>query len=76
MRQFVLLLSMCTIVLYGYALAGMGGYLLGRGRIDYILFGLFGGSATAWGALFLWKKYLLALDREREKTDNFPTGNS
>lgn len=76
MRQFVLLLSMGTIVLYGYALAGMGGYLLGRGRIDYILFGLFGGSISAWAALFLWKKYLLALDREWEERENPPTGTS
>ena len=72
MRQFVLLLSMGTIVLYGYALAGMGGYLLGRGRIDYILLGLFGGSISAWAALFLWKKYLVALDSEEEKSENFP----
>ncbi len=72
MRQFVLLLSMGTIVLYGYALAGMGGYLLGRGRIDYVLIGLFGGSISAWAALFLWKKYLLTLDEEREKPENSP----
>ena len=72
MRQVVLLLSMGTIVLYGYALAGMGGYLLGRGRIDYILFGLLGGSVSAWAALVLWKKYLVALDSEEEKTENSP----
>ena len=72
MRQFVLLLSMGTIVLYGYALAGMGGYLLGRGRIDYIIFGLLGGSVSAWGALFFWRKYLLALDRKGNENDDVP----
>lgn len=71
MRQFVLLLSMGTIVLYGYALAGMGGYLLGRGRIDYILFGLLGGSLSAWAALFLWKKYLVTLRDDGEEPDRF-----
>ena len=72
MRQFVLVLSMGTIVLYGYALAGMGGYLLGRGRIDYILVGLLGGSFSAWAALFFWRKYLLGLDREENETEDFP----
>ncbi len=72
MRQFVLLLSMGTIVLYGYALAGMGGYLLGRGRMDYILGGLAGGCLCAGGALFLWKKYLVDLERERREPEDFP----
>lgn len=56
MRIVVMWLSITTLVLYGYALAGMGGYLLGRGRIDYIALGLLGGSATAVTALWLWKK--------------------
>ena len=72
MRQFVLLLSMGTIVLYGYALAGMGGYLLGRGRINYIIFGLLGGSVSAWGALFFWRKYLLSLERKRDDNEDLP----
>ncbi len=58
MRLLVLLLSMATLVMFGYAIAGMGGYLLGRGRLDYIVFGLAGGVATACLALFLWKKNL------------------
>lgn len=49
-------LSITTLVLYGYALAGMGGYLMGRGRLDYIALGLLGGSATAGLALWLWKR--------------------
>lgn len=66
MRQIVLVLSMGTIVLYGYALAGMGGYLMGRGRADYIVLGLGMGSILAASAIFLWKKYLLTLDAEAE----------
>ena len=58
MRFIVLLLSMGSVVLFGYALAGMGGYLLGRGRLDYIVTGLLGGFAAAAAALLLWKKYL------------------
>ncbi|MCF4152590.1 hypothetical protein L2W58_12365 [Dethiosulfovibrio sp. F2B] len=56
MRIIVLLLSITTVVLYGYALAGMGGFLIGRGRIDYIVWGLAGGTTTAVAALWLWKK--------------------
>ena len=66
MRQIVLVLSMGTIVLYGYALAGMGGYLMGRGRADYIVLGLGVGSILAASAIFLWKKYLLTLGAEAE----------
>lgn len=58
MRFVVLLLSMGSVVLFGYALAGMGGYLLGRGRIDYIVTGLLGGFTAAIAALLLWRKYL------------------
>ena len=58
MRFIVLLLSMGSVVLFGYALAGMGGYLLGRGRIDYIVTGLLGGFTAAIAALILWRKYL------------------
>lgn len=56
MRIIVMLLSITTLVLYGYALAGMGGYLMGRGRLDYIVLGLLGGTITAGLALWLWKK--------------------
>ncbi len=68
MRQAVLVLSMGTIVLYGYALAGLGGYLAGRGRPDYIVFGLGLGTMAGAAALFLWKKYLAALEAEDEKS--------
>mgnify|MGYP006991333173 CR=1 FL=1 len=67
MRFTVLLLSMGTVVLFGYALAGLGGYFFARGRPDYIVFGLAGGILTAAVALFLWKKYLVTLENETGK---------
>jgi hypothetical protein len=44
--------------MYGYALAGMGGFLIGKGRLDYIIWGLTGGTGTAVAALWIWKKSL------------------
>lgn len=61
MRFGVLLLSITTLVLYGYALAGLGGFLWGKGNTFYIYFGLLGGTASALLALWLWKKYLDSL---------------
>ena len=58
MRLLIMILSIATIILYGYAIAGMGGYLMGKGRLDYIILGLGGGTATAAIALYLWKKNL------------------
>jgi hypothetical protein len=58
---------MGTVVLYGYALAGLGGYFFSRGRPDYILIGLGAGTLSAAAALFLWRKFLLTLKKEEEK---------
>ena len=60
---------MGSVVFYGYALAGMGGFLLGRGRLDYVLFGLLLGTASAIASLLLWRRWLLQIEREmaREK---------
>jgi hypothetical protein len=58
LRIIVLLLSIATIVLYGYALAGVGGFLIGKGRLDYIIWGLTGGTGTAVAALWIWKRSL------------------
>lgn len=57
MRQFVTLLCVATIVAYGYAIAGMGGYLMGRGNLSYIVWGLLGGTACAVAALWLFKTH-------------------
>ncbi len=73
MRHIVLLLSMATVVLFGYALAGFGGYLINRGRMDYIVFGLAGGFACAAAALVLWKKYLLDLEKEMREREVGPS---
>lgn len=69
MRHIVLFLSMGTVVLYGYALAGLGGYLLGRGRLDYIVFGLLLGSLSAAAAILLWKKFLLTEAAKAQKVE-------
>lgn len=66
MRFIVLLLSMGAVAMYGYALAGMGSYLLGKGRLDYIVFGLGAGITATTAALFLWRKYLVSLSKELE----------
>lgn len=60
MRLFILMLSMGSVVGYGYALAGYGIKFVGRGdiRYDYIIGGLIGGTVAALLALFLWKKWL------------------
>ena len=59
MRHAVLVLSMGTVVLYGYALAGLGGYMMGRGRPDYFAFGLIFCTLSGAASIFLWKKYIL-----------------
>gem|GEM_PF-2203499 len=60
MRLFILALSGACVILYGYALAGYGAYTYGRGRPDYVIWGLLAGTACAGAALFLWKKWLKA----------------
>lgn len=64
MRLTVLVLSIATIVLYGHALAGLGGYFFEKGRPDLIIAGLVGGTASAVCALWLWRKYLVTLEKE------------
>lgn len=58
MRLFILTLSMGCVILYGYALAGYAGYSFGRGRPDYIFWGLTLGTLCGGLALYLWKKNL------------------
>lgn len=57
MRTLVTGLSIATLIAYGYAIAGIGGFLLGKGRIDFITWGLTCGSICAALALYIWKKY-------------------
>ncbi|MDD2206467.1 MAG: hypothetical protein WCQ97_04230 [Aminobacterium sp.] len=70
MRQCVLLLSFATIICYGYALAGLGGFFLGKGNVLYIGLGLPGGTVCGILAIWLWKKYLHALQEENDLYKN------
>ena len=54
MRFGVLLLSITTLVLYGYALAGLGGFLWVKETLLH-LFRIARGTASALLALWLWK---------------------
>lgn len=64
MRFFVLLLSMSAVVFFGYALAGLAGFLVGRGRVDYIVFGLSLGFVSTTASLLLWRRWLALLEKE------------
>ncbi|NLM71978.1 MAG: hypothetical protein GX181_08490 [Synergistaceae bacterium] len=64
MRTIVLMLSVSSVLLFSYAVAGMGGFLFGRGRLDYIALGLFGGGGAAAAALWLWRRWLVSIDLE------------
>ncbi len=71
-RISVLCLSIGTIVAYGYALGGLGGYMFGRGRPLLVAAGLIGGTLCAWLALHIWRVYLdeiAAEDAEIERLD-------
>lgn len=57
MRLIVTFLSVGTLIAYGYALAGLGGYLIGKGHPSYIVWGLLLGTLSAVAALFLWRKH-------------------
>ena len=74
MRLFITVLSMTSVIAFGYALAGYAGYALGRGREDYIVLGLALGFLTGSLSLWLWKRWMpLFLEetdpREGERSD-------
>jgi hypothetical protein len=58
MRLFILTLSVACVAAYGCALAGYGGYSFGKGRPDYIAWGLVVGTLCGAAAMKLWKKWL------------------
>ena len=70
MRFLVLLLSMSAVVFFGYAVAGLAGFLVGRGRVDYIVFGLFLGFASAAASLLLWRHWFSLLEKEALESGN------
>ena len=63
---------MMVMACLGQAIAGMGGYLVGRGRPMYVLLGLCGGAVFSYAAIAVWKSYIKditaadALEREDE----------
>jgi len=58
----VLVLSLGTLVLYGRAIAGLWGYLLGTPRPGMLFSGLLGGTVAAVSAVLLWRKGIRNLD--------------
>ena len=58
MRLFILVLSASCVGLYGLALAGFAGYTFGRGRADYIAWGLSLGTVCGAAAIQLWRKWM------------------
>lgn len=63
-RILVLILSFSTIIAFGYALGGLWGYMVGRGRPLVIALGLAGGAVCACVALRLWRSYLEDIEKE------------
>lgn len=72
-RLLVLILSISSVVAYGYALGGLGGFLLGRGSVTYVVLGLTGGTACALGALKIWREYLKEVFGEPPEEQGPPT---
>ena len=58
MRLFITVLSMTSVIAFGYALAGYAGYAFGHGRKDYVVLGLALGFLTGALSLWLWKRWM------------------
>jgi len=72
LRLLTLVLSITTLALFGRALAGLGGFLFGKGRVDYIVQGILLGFLAMAGAFWAWRRYLRELEHEpgpREEDD-------
>ncbi len=65
-RLLVLFLSFGTIIAFGYAPGGLGGYMFDQGKPKVIAAGLIGGIVSAYIALKVWRTYLDDIDRENE----------
>lgn len=59
MRFLVMALCLTTLVLYGHAIGGLWGYLIGKPGMPSIIGGLLGGTATAAAAIYLWHRYMV-----------------
>lgn len=63
-RLLVLFLSFGTIIAFGYALGGLGGYMYDKGKPLVIAAGLIGGCASAAAAMKIWRSYLTDIEAE------------
>jgi len=66
-QTLVLILSILTVVFFGYAIAGIGSFFYGVGRLDLILLGLIGGISSGACALILWLKFTLPRSAKTDK---------
>ncbi|MDR1471112.1 MAG: hypothetical protein LBS75_01175 [Synergistaceae bacterium] len=69
-RLLTLMASMGAITCYGYALGGVGGYLVGQGRPFAAAAGVVSGSVLALAAVLIWKGYLSDLELLSQTTRN------
>lgn len=60
MRLIILMLSMGSVVSFGYALAGYGVKFMGMGDVNwqYVIGGLASGGLCAFLAIFLWHRWM------------------
>ena len=63
-RLLVLFLSFGTIIAFGYALGGLGGYMYDKGKPLVIAAGLIGGCLSAAAAIRIWRSYLSDIEAE------------
>lgn len=71
-RILVMILSFGAIIAFGYALGGLGSYLVGQKRPLVIAAGLVGGVASSFAAMRVWRSYLsdiAAEDAEKEREE-------
>lgn len=66
-RLLVLFLSFGTIIAFGYALGGLGGYMYDKGKPLVIAAGLIGCCASAAAAMKIWRSYLTDIEAEDAK---------
>ncbi|MBQ7262573.1 MAG: hypothetical protein IJR14_02520 [Synergistaceae bacterium] len=58
MRLFIATSSLCSVIAFGYALAGYGSSLVGgEVRMAHVVWGLLAGLALAVLALWLWARH-------------------
>jgi hypothetical protein len=67
LRLLTLFFSIMTLASFARALAGFGGFLFGRGRVDYIVQGLALGVVCTVAAFWAWRRYLREIDAEGKK---------